>query len=58
VDVRNVVGTKTGFFVVYQYGMEATFKKQSLAFERSDLAVTWAFIVSLEGTQSLVGRHH
>jgi hypothetical protein len=50
VDVRIVLDKKTGFFVVYQYGMEATFKRQSLALERPDLAVNWALIGSLEGT--------
>jgi hypothetical protein len=50
VYVRIVFNRKTGFFVVYQYSMEATFKRQSLALELPDLAVDWALIGSLEGT--------
>jgi hypothetical protein len=49
-DVRIVFNSKTGFFVVYHYSMGATFKSQSLASERPDLAVDWALIGSLEVT--------
>jgi len=50
VDARIVLDKKTGFFAVYHYSMGATFKSQSLASERPDLAIDRALIGSLEVT--------